>query len=122
MKCTIVWTKNFAIPHDAVNSDIEGLDEDSLDEQSEEFSLEAANIDIVFVDQDDINVNLVAVAIVENTGRGRPSNVSVDDFEWSCESGMFRLLAFLKRLDKLKLCPTTVLLLTFSSCLLSTIF
>ena len=55
-------------------------DEDSLEEQGDEFATPAANIDIVFVDEDVIDVNLAAFDIVENTGRGRPSNVSVVDF------------------------------------------
>ena len=86
--------ENFVIPDDGVNSDIEGLDEDSLDEQDDEFAMQAANIDIVFVDKDDINVNLAAVDIIENTGRGRPSNVSVDDFQWSCERGNVDIPSF----------------------------
>ena len=51
-----------------------------MEEQSDEFTTQTANIDVVFVDEDVIDVNLAAFDIVENTGRGRPSNVSVDDF------------------------------------------
>ena len=86
--------ENFDIPDDGVNSDIEGLDEDSLDEQDDEFATQAANIDIVFVDEDDIDVNLAAVDIIENSGRGRPSNVSVADFQWSCERGNVDIPSF----------------------------
>ena len=56
---------------------MEGLDEDDLDEQGDNFTTEAGNI-IAFVNEDD-----AAVDIVETTGRSRPSNVSVE--EWTCE-------------------------------------
>ena len=97
--------ENFDIPDDGVNSDIEGVDEDSLDEQDDEFATQAANIDIVFVDEDDIDVNLAAVDIIENTGRGRPSNVSVDDFQWSCERGNVDIPSFFQAVGPTQVMP-----------------
>ena len=97
--------ENFDIPNDGVNSDIDGLDEDSLDEQDDEFAMQAANIDIVFVDEDDIDVNLAAVDIIENTGRGRPSNVSVDDFQWSCERGNVDIPSFSQAVGPTQVMP-----------------
>ena len=97
--------ENFDIPDDGVNSDIEGLDEDSLDEQDDEFATQAANIDIVFVDEDDSDVNLAAVDIIENTGTGRPSNVSVDDFQWSCERGNVDIPSFSQAVGPTQVMP-----------------
>ena len=73
---------NFDIPDDGVNSDIEGLDEEDFDEENYLLP-EVAD----FLEEDDIN--LAAVDIVENgvqeNNRGRPSNVSLNDCEWSSE-------------------------------------
>ena len=75
---------NFDIPDDGVNSDIEGLDEEDFDEENDLLP-EVAD----FPEEDDEDINLAAVDIVENAvqenSRGRPSNVSLNDFEWSSE-------------------------------------
>ena len=71
--------EHFKKPDDGVNTDIDGLNEDSFNEQGNELATEAADIDIVFGNKDDIDLKLAAVDIIQNTGRGRPSNVSVDD-------------------------------------------
>ena len=72
---------NFDIPDDGVNSDIEGLDDD-FDEENDLLPEVA-----VSENEGDENVHLAALDIEENgdqdSGRGRPSNVSLNDFEWS---------------------------------------
>ena len=71
---------NFDIPDDGVNSDIEGLNEDDFDKENMLPEVAASD------DEDDEDVNLAALDIEENDrGRGRPSNVSLHDFEWSSE-------------------------------------
>ena len=64
-----------------MNSDIEGLDED-FDEENDLLPEVA-----ISEHEDDEDVNLAALDIEENgdqdSSRGRPSNVSVNDFEWS---------------------------------------
>ncbi|CAH3043834.1 unnamed protein product [Porites lobata] len=67
---------NFDIPNDGVNSDIRGLDED-FDEKNDLLPEVA-----VSEDEDDEDVDLAALDI-EESSRGRPSNVSLNDFEWS---------------------------------------
>ena len=70
---------NFDIPDDGVNSDIEGLDEDDFDEENDLLPEVA-----VSADEDDEDVDLAALDIEENgdqdSSRGRPSNVSLNDF------------------------------------------
>ena len=76
---------NFDIPDDGVNSDIEGLDGEDFDEENDMLPEVA-----ISEDEDDEDVNLAALDIEENSdqdiSRGRPSNVSVNDFEWSSAS------------------------------------
>ena len=76
---------NFDIPDDGVNSDIEGLDGEDFDEENDMLPEVA-----ISEDEDDEDVNLTALDIEENSdqdiSRGRPSNVSVNDFEWSSAS------------------------------------
>lgn len=81
---------NFDIPDDGVNSDIEGLDEDDFDKENYMLPEVAAS------DEDDENVNLAALNIEENDdrGRGRPSNVSLHDFEWSSERSEVEIPSF----------------------------
>ena len=71
------------IPDDGVNSDIEGLNEEDFDEENDLLPEEAD------FPEDDEDINLATVDIVENrvqeNSRGRPSNVSLNDFEWSSE-------------------------------------
>jgi len=82
---------NFDIPDDGVNSDIEGLDEDDFDKENDMLPEVAASDD-----KDDEDVNLTALDIEENDdrGRGRPSNVSLHDFEWSSERSEVEILSF----------------------------
>ena len=72
---------NFDIPDDGVNSDIRGLDED-FDEENDLLPEVA-----VSEDEDDEDVDLATLDIEENrdqdSSSGRPSNVSLNDFEWS---------------------------------------
>jgi len=77
---------NFDIPDDGVNSDIEGFDEDDFDEENDMLPEVAASDD----------VNLAALDIEENDdrGRGRPSNVSLHDFEWSSEQSEVEIPSF----------------------------
>ena len=75
MKRTIISTITWAYP---TTESMEGLDGDDLDEQSDDFTTEAGNIENAFVDKDDASFD-----IVETTGRSKPSNVSV--VEWTCE-------------------------------------
>ena len=53
--------ENFNIPDDGISSDVAGLDEGDLDAQDGDFAMEAPNVDIVFVNEDDLEVNLAAV-------------------------------------------------------------
>ena len=73
---------NFYIHDDGVNSDIGGLDEEDFDEENDLLPEVA-----VSEDEDDEDVDLAALDIKENgdqdSSRGRPSNVSLNDFEWS---------------------------------------
>lgn len=73
---------NFDIPDDGVNSDIEGLDEEDFDEVKDLLPKVA-----ISEDEDEEDVDLAALDIVENgdldSSRGRPSNMSLNDFEWS---------------------------------------
>jgi len=82
---------NFDIPDDGVNSDIEGLDEDDFDKENDMLPEVAASDD-----EDDEDVNLAALDIEENDdrGRGRPSNVSLHDFEWSSERSEVEIPSF----------------------------
>ena len=70
---------NVDISDDGVNSDIEGLDED-FDEENDLLPEVA-----VSENEDDEDVHLAALDIEENgdqdSSRGRPSNVSLNDFE-----------------------------------------
>jgi len=80
---------NFDIPDDGVNSDIEGLNEDDFDEENMLPEVAASD------DEDDEDVNLAALDIEENDrGRGRPSNVSLHDFEWSSERSEVEIPSF----------------------------
>jgi len=82
---------NFDIPDDGVNSDIEGFNEDDFDEENDMLPEVAASDD-----EDDQDVNLAALDIEENDdrGRGRPSNVSLHDFEWSSEQSEVEIPSF----------------------------
>ena len=73
---------NFDVPDDGVNSDIEGTDGEDFDEENDMLPEVA-----ISEDEDDEDVNLAALDIEENSdqdiSRGRPSNVSLKEFEWS---------------------------------------
>lgn len=97
--------ENFNIPDDGISSDVAGLDEDDLDAQDGDFAMEAPDVDIVFVNEDDLEVNLAAVDIVENAGRGRPQNVRVADFKWSCERANIEISNFSQAVGPTKVMP-----------------
>jgi len=91
---------NFDIPDDGVNSDIEGLNEDDFDKENMLPEVAASD------DEDDEDVNLAALDIEENDrGRGRPSNVSLHDFEWSSERSEVEIPSFSQALGPTNVMP-----------------
>ena len=95
---------NFDIPNDGVNSDIGGLDED-FDEENDLLPEVA-----VSEDEDDEDVHLAALDIEENgdqdSSRGRPSNVSLNDFEWSSVRSDIDIPSFSQAVGPANVMPT----------------
>ena len=102
---------NFDIPDDGVNSDIRGLDEDFHEEN--DLLPEVA----VSEDEDDEDVDLAALDIEENrdqdSSRGRPSNVSLNDFEWSSVRSDIDIPSFSQAVGPANVMPTESLAVHF---------
>ena len=102
---------NFYIPDDGVNSDIGGLDED-FDEENDLLPEVA-----VSEDEDDEDVDLAALDIEENgdqdSSRGRPSNVSLNDFEWSSVRSDIDIPSFLQAVGPANVMPRESLTVDF---------
>ncbi|KAM7438175.1 hypothetical protein ABFA07_012298 [Porites harrisoni] len=102
---------NFDIPDDGVNSDIGGLDED-FDEENDLLPEVA-----VSEDEDDEDVDLAALDIEENgdqdSSRGRPSNVSLNDFEWSSVRSDIDIPSFLQAVGPANVMPRESLTVDF---------
>lgn len=107
----------FDIPYNGVNSDIEGLDEEDFDEENDLLPEVA-----ISEDEDDEDVDLIALDIEENgdqdSSRGRPSYVSLNDFKWSSVRSDIDIPSFLQAVGPANVMPRESLAVDFSSCLL----
>lgn len=95
-----------------MNSDIEGLDEEDFDEENDLLPEVA-----VSEDEDDKDVDLVTLDIEENgdqdSSRGRPSNVSLNDFEWSSVRSDIDIPSFLQAVGPGNVMPRESLAVDF---------